>query len=166
MNKPVNCLMLKTSDDRCFFTHKNNYSQLVEFAKTCDAEISVVKANDVKVLELPELAKSICSHGKHPETPKYELMEIRLTKCVEVSAPRTRKKLLTQATIITEHVKNIFLAGEVVILSDLENKFSEFNLSKAAFCNHITRIRRDFKEKGYTIQKVKRGQYKILKEDQ
>lgn len=161
MNKAINCLMLKTADQRCFFTHKNNYPQLVEFARTCDAEISVVKTKNVKVLELDDLAKSICNHGKQPSLPQYETVEIKLTKLPEIKTTRSRKMLLSQANIVSNYVKHTFLEQKVVSLSDLENKFSDFGLSKAALCNHITRTRDELQKKGYTIAKVKRGQYQI-----
>lgn len=163
-NMDKSYLMLKTADERCFFTHQNNYLQIVEFAKTCSAEISVVKAHDVKVLDLDELAKSICNHGSSPK-PDYELEEIQLTK-PEIDVKRTRAKLLVQATIIAEYVNDAFLKGEIVTLKDLENKFSEFDLSKAALCNHITRSRSDLTEKGYTIKRLKKGQYQLQRENQ
>lgn len=157
-------LMLKTEDERCFFTHQNNYLQLIEFAKTCSAEISVVKAHDVKVLDLDELAKSICSHGNYPK-PDYELEEIKLNEPT-IDVKRTRRKLLVQATIIAEYVNNAFMKGEIVSLKDLESKFLEFELSKAALCNHITRSRLELIGKGYIIKKLKKGQYQLQRENQ
>lgn len=158
--KPVNCLMLKTTDQRCFFTYKYNYPQLVEFARTCDAEISVVKAQNAKVLDLPELARSICNHGKQVEIPQYELLEVKVPK-QEIKVSRTRKKLLTQANIISSYVKKAFLNSKVVSLTDLETKFSEFGLSKSALCNHITRMRKELKKEGRKVLKIKRGEYRI-----
>ena len=163
MKKAVNCLMLKTTDERRFFTSKNNYPQLVEFARTCDAEISVVKAQNVKVLDLSELAKSICNHGKQVELPQYELVEVKVPKEPEIKVARSRKKLLTQANIISAYVKKSFLDSKVVSLSDLETKFSEFGLSKSALCNHITRMRSELKTAGHKVSKIKRGEYRLLK---
>ncbi len=156
MNKTIDCLMLKTTDERKFFTHKDNFPQLIEFAKTCKAEISVVKANNVKVMELPELAKSICNHGTQSDLPQYEVVEVKLP---EVANPR--KKLLEHANIIYSYVKDNFLQQKIVSLSDLETEFKDFGLSKAALCNHIARVRTELTDKGYSITKVKRGQYRV-----
>lgn len=162
MNKSINCLMLKMPDDRKFFTSQTNFSQLVEFARTCDAEISVVKARDVKVLELEELARSVCNHGRHVETTEYELVEMKTISPDEVNVARTRKKLLTQANIISSTVKDAFLRGEVVSLCGLENQYSEFGLSKAALCNHIARVKKELADEGHVIVKVQRGQYRVV----
>jgi len=161
MNKTINCLMLKTADQRCFFTHKNNYPQLIEFARTCEAEISVVKAQNVKVLELSDLAKSICNHSKQFDLPQYEVVEIKLPNIPEIKVDRSRKKLLVQANIISSYVNETFLAEKTVSLEDLESKFGEFGLSKSTLCNHITRIRKEWVKKGYSVSKIKRGHYRL-----
>ncbi len=75
--KTIDCLMLKTPDERCFFTLKNNYPQLIEFARTYGAQISVVKASNVQVLELEDLAKSICNQEEQTK-PEYEIVEIKI----------------------------------------------------------------------------------------
>jgi len=160
MNKTINCLMLKTADQRCFFTHKNNYPQLIEFARTCAAEISVVKTHNVKVLELSELAKSICNHGKQCDLPQYELVEVKLPPYIP--AKKSRQKLLKQANTIAAHVKKLFLDYKTVSLANLESKFSKFGLSKSALCNHISRMRAELKRQGYKVSKIKRGEYKLM----
>ena len=160
MNKTINCLMLKTTDQRCFFTHKANFPLLIEFAKTCEAEISVVKTQNIKVMELSELAKSICDHGSKPEMPEYEVIEVKLP---EIKFVKSRKQLLTQANIISSYIKDMFRKRKIVSLPDLENKFRKFGLSKPALCNHISRVRIDLKKEGYTVQKIKRGSYQAKK---
>jgi hypothetical protein len=159
--KAINCLMLKTTDQRCFFTHKNNYPQLVEFARTCDAEISVVKAQNVKVMELTELAKSICNHVQQSNLPQYEVVEVKLPNLPEIKVKRSRKKLLAQANLISNYVHKSFLNEEVVSVQDLENKFSEFDLTKAALCNHITKARNKLVKEGYKVSQIKRGTYRL-----
>jgi hypothetical protein len=155
--------MLKTTDQRCFFTHKNNYPQLIEFARTCEAEISVVKTRNVKVMELGELAKSICNHGKQSQNPQYEVMEVKLGPLPELKTGRTRKRLLAQANAVSSYVKDLFRKNKIVSLAVLENKFSEFGLSKPALCNHIARVRSEMAKEGYTISKIKRGSYQMTK---
>lgn len=157
MKSLINCLMLKTSDQRRFFTHENNFPQLVEFAKTCEAEISVVRAQNVKVLELEELAKSICDHQEKSNEPSYEVLEIKITP---VQPPRSRADQLRKAKEIYTFIKKSFLAGEMVSLSNLESKFRSFGLSKPAMCNHIARVRKELSKK-HSIVRVKRGQYRL-----
>src|SRR5689334_1065133 len=74
-------LLLKTPDARCFLTFEDNYPMLIEFAKSCEAEISVVKVDPVpkaSVLELEDLAKSICDHQQVQVDLNYELLETRI----------------------------------------------------------------------------------------
>jgi hypothetical protein len=151
--------MVTMPDDRQFFTSQMNYMTLIEFAKTCEVQLSVVKARDVKILELNELAKSICTHSK---TDPCELVEMKLLKLDdELSLARSRKKLLAQANIISNAVKEAFLGGEIVSLTTLENEYDGFGLSKATFCNHIARAKKELGKEGYCIEKIKRGQYRI-----
>ncbi len=154
--------MLKTPDKRCFFTHKNNYPQLIEFARTCDVEISVVKGQNIKILDLAELAKSICSHTLENNLPQYELVEIKIPPYKKT---RTRHKLLSQANIISDYVKQTFFDKKIVSLGDLETKFSDFNLSKSALSNHISRVRKNLEVAGYKISKLNRGKYKLVIEN-
>jgi hypothetical protein len=163
MNKTINCLMLKTTDQRCFFTHQNNFPQLIEFARTCEAEISVVKTQNVKVMELNELAKSICNHGQQSENLQYEVIEVKLGQLPEIKTTRSRKRLLSQANIVSSYIKDTFRKNKIVSLSDLETKFSEFKLSKPALCNHIARVRSEMEKEGYTVSKIKRGSYQMTK---
>jgi hypothetical protein len=154
----INCLMLKTSDQRKFFTHENNFPQLVEFAKTCEAEISVVRAQNVKILELEELAKSICDHHKINNDLSYEVLEIKITPVIP---PKTRQEKLNKAKEIYMHIKSSFLSGDIVSLSSLENKFKSFGLSKATMCNHMARVRKELQSRSHSIIKVRRGQYRL-----
>lgn len=152
MNKPINCLMLKTIDQRCFFTRKNYFPQLIEFAKTCKAEISVVKGENIKVLELPELVKSICNHSNLLNESQYEIIEVKL-----LESSRSRKELLQQANIISSQIEQAFLDRKVVSLKDLETEFPK--ISKSALSNHITRVRNRLSKNGLSVTRVKAGQY-------
>lgn len=153
--------MLKTADERKFFTHQDNFPLLIEFARTCNVEISVVKVNNIKMLELPELARSICNHGKQAELPQYEVVEVKKIKLPKGHLARQRKKLLSQANIVYNYVKNKLLKDQSISLSNLESEFKEFGLSKAALCNHMTKVRKELISTGHTVVKLKRGEYKI-----
>ena len=162
MSETVNCLMLRTADSREFFTHACHFAQLVEFARTCSAEISVVKASNVKVQNLPELARAICDHHGNPNKGSYEVVEIKLSPMGEInSSCRTRRKILAQADIISSHVRQELLAGREVSLNDLETKFKDFSLSKPALCNHLARVKRQLTNEGKQIVKLRRGVYKV-----
>lgn len=68
-------LMVETNNKK-FFTHKKNYTQLIEFSKTVDAEMSIVKVDDVVILDLQELAPAICNANFQQKQPKkIEIIE-------------------------------------------------------------------------------------------
>ena len=66
----MKCLLLETKDKRKFFTHEKNFLQLIEFSRTFNAEISVVKMEQTELLDLKDLAPAICdAHYKKPKIP-------------------------------------------------------------------------------------------------
>ena len=154
----LQCLMLKIPDERCFFTHKNNYPQLIEFAKVCKAEISVIKVDDVEVLALPDLAKNLCNNYKKQNLPKYKILEI---KNLNLNPNKSREKILSDSNIINNYIKTKLKESNICI-KDLENKFEEFHLTKSAFCKHIKRACQQLKNEGYTIIKEGKGFYRAI----
>ena len=72
------CLMIKTKDNRKFFTHEKYFPQLIEFSKTFGAEISIVKIQDNNVLDMDELVPAICN-ANYKNDENYELVTIKMT---------------------------------------------------------------------------------------
>jgi hypothetical protein len=70
--------MIETTDRRKFFTHEKNFPMLIDFAKTFNAEISVVKLEEGQILDLAELAPALCDAGYRRPRSSYQLIE---TKC-------------------------------------------------------------------------------------
>ena len=155
MKKSINCLMLQTTDKRCFFTYKNNFPQLIEFAKTCGAEISVVKTQDAKIEELEDLAKSICNYSKTKENPQYEIVEVKL--------PNIKIKKPLKTNEIIDSIKKLFLDNEIVSIKNLENKFFDSDVSKTTYCRHISCVRKKLIKDGYEISKIGHGKYQLKK---
>ena len=151
------CLMIKTKDQRLFFTHEKNYPQLIEFSKTFDAEISVVRVTEAPILELGELAPAICEPADTNQTlPQYKLIKVK-TPCVL----RKRPNILHTANRVKNYIVQQFLEGKVVSLSDLRKKFKKDNLNTSTLCNHIARVKTELEAKGTHIEKIGTGEYKI-----
>lgn len=84
MNKKAKkCLMIETVDKKRFFTHEENYNNLLEFANSFNCEISTVKLEKGEVLDLQPLATAFTCHD-HCKGAKFE--------CLEVKKPRKRHK--------------------------------------------------------------------------
>lgn len=152
----MNCLMIETKDRRKFFTHEKNFPQLIDFAKTFDAEISVVKLEEGQVLDLAELAPALCDAGYRRPRSSYKVLETKL-------APRTnsRSTILRNAEKINSYVMERFLSGETVSLSELKEKFRKHKLTTACFCNHVRRAMDELKKDGMEVEKLGAGKYRL-----
>jgi len=153
--------MVKTVDNRHFFTDLDNFPQLIEFSKAQNAEISVVKPKGlVQILALPQLARSLCDPNYKLLDPKYDLVERKLT----LTAGKTpRQRLLAQAQEIRQYIEKVLVAGDIVSLENLASKFEEYNLGEAALRKHLTYVRLKLAKTGRQVEKVGVGSYQIAK---
>jgi hypothetical protein len=163
MSREGHCLLVKTVDNRHFFTELENFPQLIEFSKAQNAEVSVVKPQEeIRVLALPELAKSFCDPTYKMIDPKYELIERRIGV---ISAGKTpRQRLLAQAQEIRAYIESMVMAGESVSLQKIGEKFTAYNLGEAAIRKHLTFVRLKLAKIGHAVSKVGVGTYKLHKE--
>lgn len=148
--------MIKTNDNRKFFTEEENYEKLIEFSKIFDAEISIVKVKEPKILNMTELAPAICNINYNNKQEDYEIIKIKSSK------KKTRKEILEQSLEIKEYIKNKLLNNQEISLKEIFNNFKEYNLTKACLCNHFKQIRDDLLKSNYTLIKTGWGKYKIL----
>lgn len=163
MSKEGHCLLVKTVDNRHFFTDLENFPQLIEFSKAQNAEVSVVKPQEeVRVLALPDLAKSLCDPNYNMLDPKYELIEQRIGVITTGKTPRQR--LLAQAQEIRAYIETEVMAGETVSLQKLGEKFADYNLGEAAIRKHLTFVRLKLAKVGHAVKKVGVGTYKLHKD--
>jgi len=157
--EPCQCLMIKTKDNRKFFTHEKNLAQLLEFSKTFKAEISVVKVHESEIMDLEELAPAICDTNRVNKKPEYELVEVK----IPILPRQPRAKILDVAKKIKDYVLLKFSNGETVSLKDLKKKFKRYALSTPALCNHIRRVKAEIESKGHKVCKVGAGAYQVVK---
>ena len=143
------CLLLETKDKRRFFTNPENYDDLVEFSNKFGAGLSIVTADNPKMLSLNELAPALCSPS------------IQYTAEFKIEKPIQVRIKSNKSTKIREYVRNLFLKKEVVCLQDIAKKFKNFHLTLARFCQHIAKVRDTLISEGYIIIKVGGGKYKI-----
>lgn len=157
MTKKQTCLMIKTRDNSTFFTHEKNYPQLIEFGKTFGAELSIVKVDDPPVLDLVSLAPALCTKTGSPKySNSVEILEVILPGNV-----RSRKELRKQADTVKRWIRKRLLNNSVVKLSDIANRYKNYNLTLSCFCLHFASVRKELEKEGYTIQKLKNGEYQM-----
>ena len=152
------CLMIKTKDNRKFFTHEKNFPQLIEFSKTFHAEISVVRVQEAPIMDLAELAPAICDSNYVAQEPDYELVKVVLP-----TAKKSRAKILEVAKKVRAYIYIKFSKDEKVSLKDLKRHFKRYELSTPALCNHIRRVRKELENAGVKICKIAAGTYQMNK---
>lgn len=152
----MKCLLIETKDKKKFITQEKYLHQLVEFSKTFGATISVIEAEDVNPLKIEDLVPAICDQNYKNERFKYEILETKIKK-----ETRDRRKTLKTASKIQEYICSKFLQKETVALKELKKRFKKSELSDAALCNHVRRVKENLEKQGYTIQKVGGGMYRI-----
>lgn len=154
LTKNSQCLMIKTKDSRKFFTHKKNFTPLMQFSKLFKAEISIVQTKEAEILDLKELAPALCDcNFKQPE-PEYQIIEVKMTQ-------RQRSEIRKNAKSIQEYIENQFIRGELVSLRELKRIFGETGITNACLCNHLSQVRRNLEKKGYVVLKQGGGKYRI-----
>lgn len=154
--KNFQCLMIVTPDKRRMFTQQKNFRQLVEFANTFNAEISVVKIEEGEVLDLEALAMAI-SDPVYTQNCSFEQLEARIVPESKKTFMRKPKK----SNEITDYVKDLFLNGHLVSLREVLSHFADRDISSSYICSHISRVRKELEGLGYRIIKVGGGKYRM-----
>jgi hypothetical protein len=151
--------MVRTVDNRQYFTELGNFPQLIEFSKAQNAEVSVVKLQEqAQVMSLPQLAKSLCDPNYKSLDPKYELVERKITLH---EGKKPRQRLLAQAQEIRHYIENTLKAGNAVSLVNISERFKDYNLGEAALRKHLMYVRLKMAKDGLQVDKVEVGTYRI-----
>ena len=153
----MKCLLIETKDKRKFFTHEKNFIQLIEFSKAFNAEISTVKLESGHVLELEELAPAICDSSYKKSDVQYKVIETKMS-----NGSRSREEILRVAEKVKKYVGEQFQKRNTVSLKDLKNKFKKYELTDAALCNHVRRVKSELEKDGFKFLKIGAGQYKAI----
>jgi hypothetical protein len=162
-SKNGHCLLVKMPDNRHFFTEIDNLPQLIEFSKSQNAEVSVVKPRqEVKLLNLSDFAKSLCDPNYNLINPQYDLIEQQIGLMNAGKTPRQR--LLAQAQEIRTYIESSVLSGKSISLQNLEEKFEEYNLGEAAIRKHMTFVRMKLAKSGKAVDKIGIGTYELHKD--
>jgi hypothetical protein len=154
------CLMILTKDRRRFFTPEASYKHIVEFAKVFNAEVSLVTVQEGEVLDLPNLIPAICNASYRPAArPRFELVEVKIPQFARKL--NDRETILRTAHRIREYITETLIAGDVVSVRELRERFKKEGLSLPALCNHVARVRREFARRGKKVQKLGPGRYSL-----
>lgn len=151
----MKCLLIETKDKRKFFTHKKNLTQLNEFIKTFESKVFVVDLKNGKVLELEDLAKSICN----PEYVKNE-NDYKIIYQIEKEEENKKATKNNVGAKIQEFIKKEFLEKRPISIKKIKSKFKKHSVSDATFYNKIRTVKSELERKGFKFIKIKTGVYK------
>lgn len=153
--KKSKLLMIKTRDKRKFFTEKKNLPFLIEFAKTFGAELSIITTELSKPTPLEKLAAAFCDASYNAEIP-YEHVSRVYPK---IESDRQRSDLIDNANKIRKFIHTKLTSHKTITLKELKKKFGDYNLTDSCLCNHLTQVRKEVENEGYTICKLGAGKY-------
>ena len=148
----MNCLLIKTKDNRKFLTYEKHLPSLIEFAKTFNAEIYKVKSLG-KLMELKSLANAICD-PQYDEKPNHTKIEKLYPK-----SNKTRDSILKDASKISKFIRRRLLSGKSLSLKELKDKYKNCNVTDACLCNHMATIRQTLVREGHSFSKIGAGKY-------
>lgn len=141
----MNCLMIKTNDNRKFLIKKQNIFNVLEFINTFNAELfSVSVSKSENIIDLKDFAYHFCNKdGKY--NPKIKsIRKINLEK---------------KSNTIQYYIKKTFLENKQISLKELYSKYN--SISKSSINNYFKKIKSNLISNGYIISKAKAGVYCI-----
>lgn len=72
----MKCLMIQTKDNRKLLTYQKNYKHLLEYIKTFNTKIYLVKVSkEQKILDLNKLVYALCDKNYKIKNIKFEVLE-------------------------------------------------------------------------------------------
>jgi hypothetical protein len=156
------CLMIE-ADDRRYFTHEEHMPQLLEFCKSFDMNMSVVKVEGAPILDITDLPKAVCDAKK---TPKAEFNVVRkilpFDPAICIPLVRTRSQILETAKAVREKIHDKFAKGEAVSRDMLIEEFPDASITAATFMQHVRLARKELEEKGYQFERISPGCYRAI----
>jgi protein associated with RNAse G/E len=131
-----NYLLIKTPDNREFYTKQKHISYLTDFIKNFNLKFKVVQADKVNLLTLDELAVAICDKDYKPS-----------------------KSMQQKTHPVKNFIKEQFLLQKQVTLKDIKKKYPD--IRHTTLCSHFFQVRQELKKSGYNIHKISVGVYSL-----
>lgn len=72
----MKCLLLQTNDNKKLFTYQKNYKHLLEYIKTFNAKVFIVKIDkDQQILDLNKLVSALCDKNFKVREINFEIIQ-------------------------------------------------------------------------------------------
>lgn len=153
----MQCLLVRTPDKKEFLTAVKNYPLLIEYANTFGGRLYTVKTEgQVELLDMAELAVSLCESDGIRGQVKYEIVQKHLPAQEQASKRRDEQQV---AGKIRSFIKEQLLKGKPVSLMTIRRQFSKYGLRTCTISNHYAFIRRQLNNQGLNVRRVGHGVY-------
>jgi hypothetical protein len=154
---------------REYLVPQENLPQLIDLAKTFDAEIYRVNVgNDIEsILDISKLPQAICDLRFHLQADYTELGRVvpfntatnAKTTHAYKSPPIFSGKRRKRTEFIKDTIRNKFLSNEIVSIDDLCDEYED--LSRTTLNNYVKSVRTNLANENITISRVGVGKYQV-----
>jgi hypothetical protein len=145
--------LIELQDKRKFFTHKKNFSQLIEFCNSFKANMSLVNMKNGNILDLDELAPAFCNPKQKKQICEYTLIENKI-----ITKDKNNK---TSNKNIKNYIKRKLLSKNSVDIQQLKKKYNRNGIDIKTINNCFYQVKNELKKEGYNLTKISTGNYKI-----
>ena len=156
------CLLIQTKDNRKFFTHEKNFNQLIEFANTFGAQISIVHLEHGDILDLSPLAVAM-SDERYNKPSKFTVLEKKAAGQIVATLPiasiSEKVPQRQDAVSLRAYMKGRLESGEVVDIKMVATHFPNFTTKSISA--YLTKIKRDLAQRGNVVTKLSTGRYRL-----
>lgn len=138
--------MIKLNDKRKFLTNKKNVNHLIEFSKTFNAELSIVRTSHKNVKTLEQLAAEICDTNKKQDDFEYE---------------EVQKIVKTNNRKIFDYIMRTLRQRKSIDINKIMVKFKKEGVDEKNIHSQINMAVRHLKSIGMNLEKTEQSKYKI-----
>jgi hypothetical protein len=163
-------LLLRMKDSKEYIVPQENLLQLIEFAKTFDAEIHRINIgnNTNCVLDLASLPSALCD-ANYRVSAKYT--DLGRVVPLGDSEPIEHKVVIPVKPVMTpdmirerkkqarQRIRSLFLSYSVVSLNELCQEFDD--LPRTSISAQISTVRSKLQEQGNTTERIGLGRYQL-----
>jgi hypothetical protein len=145
----MNYLMITLRDKRKFLTNTKHLNQLVEFAKTFGANISIVTTECKNLLSLDKLAEDICDTNSKPNEFTCEIVQ-----SIPVSQSKTN--------IVFKKIINALRRHRHVDTEEIVSLYKKKGIDEKNIYSQITRAKKHITKIGMTLKKLGRTKFTAI----
>lgn len=145
----MNYLMITLRDKRKFLTNTKNLEQLIEFAKTFGADLSIVTTQCKRSLSLDQLAEEICDTNKKTSEFSYKIV-----RSISVSQSKTN--------MVFKQIIGALRRHRHVDTKKIVSLYKKKGIDERNIYSQITRAKKHITKIGMTLKRLGRTKFTAI----